>query len=59
MDPRDVVALYPLEKGHFDIDKPIKNVTDVVNDTENRHGISGYLGDARVARMIHQALTAT
>ena len=27
------------------------------NPTENRHGISGYLGDPEVARRVHAALT--
>ena len=57
MDDRDVVALYPLDEAHFDVDPAIENRTDVDNPTANRHGISGYLGDADVARRIHDALT--
>ena len=57
MDQRDVVALYPLDGTHFPIDPAIENKTDVDNDTENRHGISGYLTDKEVAKRIYDALT--
>ena len=56
MDKRDVVALYPLTKNRFDVSPEIENKTDVNNATSNRHGISGYLDDADVARRIHAAL---
>ena len=56
MDQRDVVALYPLDGTHFPIDPAIENKTDVDNDTENRHGISGYLTDKVVAKRIYDAL---
>lgn len=56
MDERDVVALYPLSKKYFPVTPQIENKTDVRNPTENRHGISGYLGDPEVARRIHAAL---
>jgi hypothetical protein len=56
MDDRDVVALYPLTKKHFDVDPEIENKTDVRNGTKNRHGIEGYLDDAVVAARIHSAL---
>lgn len=58
-DERDVVALYPLDPKNFPIDPAvpaIENKHDVDNDTDNRHGISGYLGDPVVARRIHDAL---
>jgi hypothetical protein len=61
MDERDVVALYPLTAAHFPLDPAmpsIENKTDVRNKTENRHGISGYLDDAEVAKRIHDALVA-
>jgi hypothetical protein len=58
MDPDDVVSLYPLDRGHFPLDPEIENKTDVDNDTQNQHGISGYLADRAVARRIHDALTA-
>lgn len=55
-DERDVVALYPLEKPHFDIDPAIVNKRDVRNQTENRHGISGYLNDPEVAKRIYDEI---
>lgn len=58
MDPRDIVALHPLDAAHFRIDPEMENKLDVDNPTENRHGISGYLSDPDVARRIHAALTA-
>jgi len=60
MDERDVVALYPLTPTQFPLNPAqpaIVNRTDVSNRTANRHGISGYLDDARVAKAIHDALT--
>jgi hypothetical protein len=57
-DPRDVVALVPLDSEHFGIAPPIRNKADVDNDTDNRHGISGYLKNPEVAAVIHQALVA-
>jgi hypothetical protein len=57
MDERDVVALHPLDKAHFNITPEIENKTDVDNPTSNRHGISGYLGDPNVAARIYQGLT--
>lgn len=56
LDPHDVVALRPLEDPWFGIDPAVTNKTDVVNETPNQHGISGYLEDAEVARRIHAAL---
>ena len=57
-DPRDVVALYPLDAAHFPVTPAIENKADVDNPTSNRHGISGYLSDPVVARRIYEALTA-
>lgn len=57
MDERDVVALYPLDKRHFNIAPAIKNKTDVENQTSNHHGIAGYLNDKVVARRIYDALS--
>lgn len=59
LDPRDVVALYPLDAAHFAVEPatpPILNKCDVSNRTSNRHGISGYLEDPEVARRIYEAL---
>ena len=58
MDPDDVVALFPLDADHFDVDPPIENKTDIDNGTANQHGISGYLTDPVVAKRIHDALLA-
>ena len=58
MDPDDVVSLYPLDKKHFPVNPLIENKTDVDNDTDNQHGITGYLNDKEVAKRIHDALVA-
>jgi hypothetical protein len=58
MDPDDVVALYPLTKKHFNTGGTIENHQKVRNGTDNQHGISGYLDDEKVARVIHEALVA-
>ena len=55
-DPHDVVALRPLRDPWFGIDPAVTNKDDVLNETPNQHGISGYLEDAEVARRIHDAL---
>ena len=58
-DKRDIVALYPLDSANFPLapERPaIENHAAVDNDTENRHGIGGYLKDPVVARRIHDAL---
>jgi len=56
LDERDVVALYPLDSRNFPITPPIENKRDVDNQTENRHGISGYLNDPVVAKRIYDAV---
>ncbi|MGB6945565.1 MAG: hypothetical protein WBE37_24415 [Bryobacteraceae bacterium] len=55
-DPKDIVAAYPLDAGHFNIDPAITNHSDVNNHTPNHHSIGGYLDDPEVARAIHGAL---
>ncbi|MBP0613663.1 hypothetical protein J8J42_11500 [Chryseobacterium sp. cx-311] len=55
-DDRDVVALNPLNNRFFDISPSIQNKSDVNNQTENRHGIIGYLNDKAVAKEIYDAL---
>jgi hypothetical protein len=57
-DPRDVVALNPLDSANFAVDPPIENYSGVNNSTSNRHGIAGYLGEKVVARRIFDALGA-
>lgn len=56
-DPRDIVALRPLDDTFFWIRPPIENTSGVVNFTDNCHSIEGYLEDAAVATRIHSALT--
>jgi hypothetical protein len=56
LDERDVVALFPLDAEHFPTDPPIENKRDVDNPTQNRHGISGYLSDPEVAKLVHDAV---
>jgi len=55
-DPRDVVALYPLDTTNFPVEPRIENKFDVDNYTDNRHGISAYLDDRAVARKILSGL---
>lgn len=55
-DERDVVALQPLDKNHFNISPHIINNNGVKNHTKNRHGIEGYLDDAEVAKAIFDSL---
>jgi hypothetical protein len=56
LDPRDTVALFPMDKENFPIDPLIENKVDIENKTENRHGISGYLDDKVVAKRIFEFL---
>ncbi|MHA6892362.1 alpha/beta hydrolase [Ralstonia pseudosolanacearum] len=51
-DPRDVVALYPLDTTNFPVTPAIENKGDVDNQTDNRHGIVGYLDNKTVAQRI-------
>ena len=55
-DPRDVVALYPLDATNFPVTPSIVNADTVKNHTTNRHGIIGYLDDSEVAKRILDAL---
>ena len=55
-DERDVVALVALDRQNFDISPPIENKNDVLNFTDNRHGIAGYLADSVVARKVIEFL---
>jgi len=55
-DPRDVVALYPLDGDNFPVQPPIENNSTVRNHTDNRHGIVGYLDDVNVAKRTLAAL---
>jgi hypothetical protein len=51
-DPRDVVALYPLDAANFPVTPAVENKGDVDNYTDNRHGIIAYLDDKVVAQRI-------
>jgi hypothetical protein len=55
-DTRDVVALYPLDRSNFPVTPDIENYAAVKNRTDNRHGIAGYLDDAKVAARLLDAL---
>ncbi|MEY9606945.1 hypothetical protein ABIF74_011698 [Bradyrhizobium japonicum] len=57
LDVKDVVALYPLDRKHFNVKPAIENLGHVSNQTSNHHGISGYLEDETVAARIYAALT--
>jgi hypothetical protein len=56
-DERDFVALNPLDKKSFNISPSIVNNHHVKNQTDNRHGIIGYLNDGTVAKEIYKSLT--
>lgn len=55
-DPRDVVALYPLDATNFAVTPSVQNAAKVNNHTGNRHGIVGYLDDPGVVGRILDAL---
>ena len=55
-DDRDVVALVALDDKAFDVNPRIENKGDVLNFTDNRHGIAGYLADPVVAAKIVEFL---
>lgn len=58
-DDGDVVALNPLAPPHFSIaPATVVNKNDVHNQTDNQHGIEGYLNDGVVAAEIFKALTS-
>ena len=51
-DPRDVVALYPLDAGNFSVQPAIVNYGNVKYSTDNRHGTVGALDDHGVAERV-------
>jgi hypothetical protein len=57
-DPKDVVALYPLDAANFPVNPAVENFAGVHNATDNRHGIVGYLDDPDVAKHVLDALGA-
>jgi len=57
-DPRDVVALYPLDAANFPVQPSIQNEAHISNNTSNRHGIVSYLSSAPVTTQILRALSS-
>lgn len=55
-DERDVVALNPLDNKYFPTTPEIVNNNSVKNQTDNRHGIAGYLNDSNIAAQIAKFL---
>lgn len=55
-DPEDIVALNPLDIDHFNTDPAIENHGSVNNQTDNQHGIAGYLNDSKIAATIADAI---
>src|SRR5260370_5891237 len=58
-DTRDVVALNPLDRSNFPVNPAVVNYSSVRNQTDNRHGIVGYLNDREVATQILTGLGAS
>jgi hypothetical protein len=50
-DPNDIVALNRLDQSNFPIDLNVSQL-EIANDTENHHGISGYLKNPQLAKLI-------
>ncbi|TAX38952.1 alpha/beta hydrolase [Rhizobium leguminosarum] len=57
-DPRDVVALNPLNQTNFPVEPAIENLDTLSNQTSNRHGISGYLDKPQIVGRVLDALGA-
>jgi hypothetical protein len=55
-DVRDVVALRPLDHANFNVDPAVENYGEVHNQTDNAHGIIGYLNNATVAQKLFEAM---
>jgi len=55
-DKSDVVALYPLDADNFPIQPAVENNNTVRNQTDNHHGIVGYLDKPDIAKRILDAL---
>jgi hypothetical protein len=58
-DPRDVVALVPLDASNCPVTPAIANIDNIDNQTENRHGIIGYLDKAAIAGPVIDALNGS
>lgn len=57
-DEGDIVALNPLKNPWFTTDPAINNYNRIRNQTDNRHGIIGYLNDVTVAKCIAEAISS-
>ena len=57
-DPQDIVALHEIPGRSFAGSPSVKNYSEVVNRSENQHGIAEYLKDRAVAQAIHEAVRA-
>lgn len=55
-DERDIVALHPLDNDYFPATPAVVNYDGVNNQTDNRHGIIGYLNDPSVAKQVAAAI---
>ena len=51
-DERDVVSLYPLDEDNFPVNPAVENYKGLMNHTNNRHGIVGYLDNPTIAKRI-------
>lgn len=57
-DPKDIVALHPLDQRTWPVEPRILNHAAVSNHMDNHHNISGYLDDPYIAGAIYGALDA-
>lgn len=55
-DTRDIVALRALDAVNFPVDPAIENYGLVHNQTDNAHGIAGYLNNPTVAKRLFDAI---
>ncbi|MFF7726233.1 hypothetical protein [Streptomyces sp. NPDC008001] len=55
-DPRDVVALRPLDRERFPVTPEVENFNQIRNETSHHHGIVGYLEHPEVALRIYRTL---
>jgi hypothetical protein len=55
-DDRDIVALRPLDRYNFPVQPEIENYGKVNNQTDNAHGIAGYLNNRTVAQRLFAAI---
>lgn len=55
-DTRDIVALRALDGKNFPVDPAIENYDKVHNQTDNAHGIAGYLNNRTVAQRLFEAM---